>query len=74
MQTITLELPELVDPQEVRLMVFASLFGKGSISSGKAAAMLNMERSEFLMKVGEYGVSIFSDDEDDLKSAMKVQL
>ncbi|WP_420460913.1 UPF0175 family protein [Neolewinella sp.] len=73
MQTVTLELPDTVDLREVRLMIFASLFGKGAISSGKAAALLGMERIDFLTAVGEYGISIFSD-EDDLKRALDIRL
>ncbi|MBB4081132.1 putative HTH domain antitoxin [Lewinella aquimaris] len=74
MQTVTLELPDAVDLGEVRLMIFASLFGKGTISSGKAAALLGMKRTDFLLAVGQYGISVFSDDEDDLKRATKIRL
>jgi len=74
MQTVTLELPDTVDLREVRLMIFASLFGKGVISSGKAASLLGMKRSDFLSSVGQYGISIFSDDEDDLERALTIHL
>ena len=74
MQTVTLELPDTVDLREVRLMIFASLFGKGSISSGKAASLLDMKRIGFLTAVGEYGISVFSDEEDDLKRALYIRL
>ena len=74
MQTVTLELPDSIDLQEAKLMIFASLFGKGSISSGKAAALLGMSRSDFLTTVGQYGISVFSDDEDDLERAMTIRL
>ncbi len=55
-------------------MIFTSLFGKGSISSGKAASLLGMKRIDFLTAVGEYGISIFSDEEDDLKRAVDIRL
>lgn len=74
MQTVTLELPDTVDLREVRLMIFASLFGKGAISSGKAASLLDMKRSDFLAMVGQYGISVFSDEEDDLERALTIRL
>lgn len=74
MQTVTLELPDVVDLGEVRMMIFASLFGKGVISSGKAAELLDMKRTDFLLAVGQYGISVFSDDEDDLERAMQIRL
>ena len=55
-------------------MVFAALFGKGELSSGRAATLLGIRRVEFLMAVGKYGISIFSDDENDLERALTIEL
>ncbi len=72
--TLTIELPVPLDLEEARLMIFASLFGKGALSSGKAAFHLGMRRTEFLEKVGLYGISIFSDDAADLENALNIKL
>lgn len=74
LKKITLELPEFVDVQEAKLMIFASLFGKGVISSGKAASLLDVSRIEFLHSVGNYGISVFSDDESNLENALTIKL
>jgi len=72
--TLTVDLPVQIDPNEAKLMIFASLFGKGVISSGKASSYLDMKRKDFLEVVGEYGISIFSEDENDLKRALNISL
>jgi predicted HTH domain antitoxin len=72
--TITIELPIKVDVEEAKLMIFLSLFGKGAISSGKAAHYLNMDRLSFLDQASNYGMTIYSDDEDSLEDALDIKL
>ncbi len=72
--TLTIDLPIHINVEEAKLMIFASLFGKGAISSGKAASYLGMKRVDFLERVGEYGISIFSDEEGDLARILNMEL
>ena len=71
---ITVELPVKIDEHEAKFIIMAGLFGKGLVSSGKAAELLEITRLEFLERVGAYGISIFSDDEDSLVNAMNIPL
>ena len=72
--TISLELPVKIDEAEAKLMILASLFGKGEISSGKAAELLGIPRLDFFERVGDYGISVFSDDFDSLGDVMSMSL
>lgn len=70
MQTVTLEVPPFVEADEVQQLVLVALFGQGRISSGKAAELLNIPQADFLTQVGNYGISVFSDDEENLENAL----
>ena len=72
--TITLELPVKVEPEEAKRMILFSLFGKGVLSSGIAASYLDINRVDFLEQATQYGISIFSDDEDNLADALDISL
>ncbi len=50
---------------EVRFLAAAKLYELGRISSGKAARMADVQRAEFLTRLGEYGIPAvnFSGDE-----------
>lgn len=68
MKTLNLELPDSVDPKEVAMLLAATLFDKGILSSGQAAKMIGIGRREFLETVGKYGVSIFGETLEDLEN------
>ncbi|MEM1214568.1 MAG: UPF0175 family protein [Bacteroidota bacterium] len=68
--TVTLELPIEIEEKEAQQMILSILFGKGIISSGKAAEILNIPRVDFLTKLGEYGISAFSDDDSSLEATL----
>ena len=72
--TITLSLPLQITEEDAKMMILSSLFGKGEISSGKASEILEIKRIDFLEKVGDYGISIFTDSKDSLKNIMNVSL
>jgi predicted HTH domain antitoxin len=72
--TITLTLPLKINEEDAKMMILSSLFGKGDISSGKAAELLNISRIAFLESVGEYGISIFSDDKESLSNALNISI
>lgn len=69
-ETVELTLPEGVNVSEsqLKMIVAAKLFEMGEMSSGQAAKMVGITRREFLESVGEYGVSIFQYDADELKA------
>lgn len=67
MKTLTIELPDEVDEKEAKMTVVSALFDKGILSSGQAAKLLGISKREFLETVGQYGVSIFGETEEDLR-------
>jgi predicted HTH domain antitoxin len=54
--------------QELRLASALKLFDLGRISSGLAARLANVSRVEFLHLCGQYNVSIFQQNEEELAS------
>lgn len=66
MKTVKFELPENVNEKEVKMAVAAILFDKGILSSGQAAEFAGVSKREFIENVGKYGVSIFSENAEDL--------
>lgn len=67
MKTLTIELPDEADEKEAKMTVASALFDKGFLSSGQAAKFVGISKREFLETVGQYGVSIFGETEDDLQ-------
>lgn len=69
MTTVTLDCPEELATAlgkrpnevaaEIRLMSALKMFDRGRISSGLAASLAGMSRAEFLLRCGEFDVSIF---------------
>ena len=72
--SLTINLPLKIDRSEAEFILLATLFGKGRISSGRAAEFLKMSRMDFLKEVGDYGISIFSDDTNNLDVTKYIQL
>lgn len=66
MKSLTLTVPEEVNEQEVKMAVAALLFDKGILTSGQAAEYAGITKREFVLKVGNYGVSIFGETPSDL--------
>lgn len=70
MKTITLNLPDSVNEDDVKMQLAAQLFEKGIMSSGQAADLIGITKREFLENVGKYGVSIFGESAEDLEGMM----
>ena len=68
MKIITLNLPEEVNEKDIRMAVAAILFEKAIFSSGQAAEFVNITKREFIETVGKFGVSVFGETLNDLKS------
>lgn len=67
MKTLTLKIPDTVDEKEVKMQLAAYFFDKGILTSGQAADLVGISKREFIEKVGQYGVSIFGENVDDLE-------
>ena len=67
MKKLTINLPEEVNEEEIRMAVAAILFERGIFSSGQAADFADVTKRFFIENVGKYGVSIFGETPDDLK-------
>jgi predicted HTH domain antitoxin len=67
MKTLTLQIPDKVDEKDVKMQLAAQLYEKGIMSSGQAAEMVGISKREFIETVGQYGVSIFGENIEDLE-------
>jgi predicted HTH domain antitoxin len=84
MATLTIEYPAELSvalgkrpedaAREVRLMAALKLFESGRVSSGLAAKLAGMSRVAFLCQCGQYGVSVFQQDPDELASDVQAAL
>jgi predicted HTH domain antitoxin len=68
--TLRLNVPDLSDMNEMDMQIFlaAKLFEAGKLSSGQAADLAGLSKRTFIEIVGKYGVSIFSQTEEELAS------
>jgi predicted HTH domain antitoxin len=69
MKTITINLPEEAELDNVKMIIATSLFEQGVLSSGQAAELAGITRRQFLEEVGKYGVSIFGETAEDIEKA-----
>lgn len=74
MKTITINLPEEAELEKVKMIIAASLFEKGILSSGEAAELVGITRRQFIEDVGKYGVSIFGESAEDLGKVGDIEL
>lgn len=67
---VELEIPESLDMKSFDLSIYlaAKLYGDGILSSGQAADMVGLSKRTFIELLGKFGVSIFSESVEDLKS------
>ena len=74
MKTLTINLPEGAELHQVKMIIAASLFEQGILSSGQAAELVGITRRQFLEEVGKYGVSIFGETDEDLEKVGDIEL
>jgi len=74
MKTITINLPEEVELDKVKMIIAASLFEQGVLSSGQAAELVGITRRQFLEEIGKYGVSIFGETAEDIEKVSDIEL
>jgi hypothetical protein len=68
MKTLTIQIPENTNEHETKMLIASLLFEKGIYTTGQAAAFVGITKRAFIEQVGKYGVSVFSETADDLKS------
>lgn len=70
MKSLVLDLPEDVelDEREVKTLLAAKLFEKGTLSLGQAANLAGYTKGTFMELLGNYNVSIFNVDEAELEN------
>lgn len=69
MKKLTISLPEEVNEKEILMTVAAILFEKAIFSSGQAADFAGITKREFLESAGKYGISVFGENPEDLRSS-----
>jgi len=74
MNTLTVNLPEGVELSKVKMIIAASLFGQGILSSGQASELVGISKRQFLEEVGKHGVSIFGETTEDIKKIKSLEL
>ena len=68
MKTLSVNIPEEANEQEVKMTMAAILFDKGLLSSGQAAVFAGVSKKVFLLNAGKYGISVFGETIEDLNS------
>ena len=70
---VTLNIPENLELKEFDFIVYVAtkLYEDGLVTSGQAAEMAGLSKKSFVEILGKYGVSLFSQSEDDLLNDIK---
>lgn len=70
MKSLVLDLPEDVelDEREVKTLLAAKLFEKGTLSLGQAANLAGYTKGTFMELLGNYNVSVFNVGEAELEN------
>jgi predicted HTH domain antitoxin len=70
MKSLVLDLPESVelDEKEVKTLLAAKLFEKGTLSLGQAAELAGYTKRTFMELLANYNVSVFNIDEAELEN------
>lgn len=69
-RTLQLNLPNTLEQsdEELRLLIAAKLYENGTLTSGQAADLANLSKRDFIGRIGDYNVSLFSTLVEDLES------
>lgn len=73
MKTVSLNIPETVDldDKDIAMLVATTLYEKGKLSLGQAAALVGLTKRTFAELLGKYDVSIFNFPPSDLSRDLK---
>jgi predicted HTH domain antitoxin len=67
MKTLTVRVPDSVNETDVKMQLAASLFEKGTLSSGQAIELAGVSKREFRENIWKYGVSVFGEPIEDVE-------
>ena len=67
MKSITLNIPEEFEEKEIAMIVASQLYQLGKLTSGQAADLAGISKRDFIERMGDYGVSLFSESKEDLQ-------
>ena len=73
MQTIKIDIPDFlnIDTKEATLILAAKLYELGKLSLGQAAELAGVSKRTFAELLGNYGVSLFNYDAEELQEDLK---
>ena len=73
MKTLTLTVPDGVelDAREAAMLLATRLYEQGRFTLGQAAEFAGYSKHTFMELMGQYGVSLFNYDEDELDNDIK---
>ena len=70
--TLTVELPYDLDPEEALQLLTIKLFEEGKVSLGYAARMAGYSKRTFMELLGKKGIPVFNYDPEDLELELKL--
>lgn len=70
MNTLTVDLPYDVDPEDARLLLSVKLFEDGRVSLGRAAEMAGYTRRTYVELLGRRGIPVFNYSAESLDEEM----
>ena len=70
MNTLTIDLPFDVDPDDARLLLTMKLFEEGRVSIGKAAELAGYTRRTYMELLARRGVAVFNYSPESLDDEM----
>lgn len=74
MKYLTIQVPDEVEETKIKMIIAASLFEQGILSTTRAAELAGVTRRYFIEEIGKYGISIFGETEEDIEEIDEVQL
>ena len=70
--TLTVELPFDLDPEEARLLLSIKLFEEGKVSLGYAAEMARYTKRTFIELLGKRGIPVINYPSEDLEREVEL--
>jgi len=73
LKTISIQVPDLIDMdvKEVKFIIASRLYEQGRLSLGEASEVAGVSKRTFVELLGEYGVSVFNYDPEELEGDYK---
>lgn len=72
--TLTLTLPDGIEPEEARLLLATKLFEDGRVSLGRAAEVAGYSKATFAELLSRRGVAVIDYPPDDLNTEVELDI